>query len=327
MTEPRSPEAGPEALGGTPAASVQAEPLGLDALAASAVAEVKAGRPASLWSDAWHDLIRNPLFLAASAMIAVLVAMAVVPWVFATVDATDASTCKLALARQGPGHGGWLGRDSLGCDLYSRTVYGARTSIVIGMLATSGTAATGGVLGLLAGFYGGWLDALLARLADVFFAIPVILGGLLILSVIGSGNIWTVALALTVVSWPLLFRIMRGAVITAKSQDYVTAARALGAGPVRLMGRHILPNAVAPVIVIATVNLGVFIAAEAALSYLGIGVQSPTISWGLMIADAQPRFLDAALPLIAPAVFLSVTVLSFIMLGDAVRDALDPKLR
>src|SRR5690606_11715597 len=116
-------------------------------------------------------------------------------------------------------------------------------------------------------------------------------------------------------------------VITARSQDFVLAAKALGASQARIMFRHLLPNAIAPVIVIATINLGVFIAAEAALSYLGVGVQSPDISWGLMIADARNRFLEAPLPLVFPAVFLSITVLAFIMLGDAVRDALDPKLR
>jgi ABC-type dipeptide/oligopeptide/nickel transport system permease subunit len=125
----------------------------------------------------------------------------------------------------------------------------------------------------------------------------------------------------------MVFRIMRAAVITAKSQDFVVAARALGAGAGRIMFRHLLPNSLAPVIVVATINLGTFIAAEAALSFLGVGVQSPDISWGLMIADARNRFLEAPLPLVFPAVFLSVTVLAFIMMGDAVRDALDPKLR
>jgi ABC-type dipeptide/oligopeptide/nickel transport system permease subunit len=116
-------------------------------------------------------------------------------------------------------------------------------------------------------------------------------------------------------------------VIQVKPAEYVLAARALGAGPARVVRTHIMPNAIAPVIVVATINLGGFIAAEAALSFLGVGVQSPDISWGLMIADARNRFLEAPLPLVFPAVFLSVTVLAFIMLGDAVRDALDPKLR
>ncbi|MFD0657670.1 ABC transporter permease [Thermocatellispora tengchongensis] len=142
-----------------------------------------------------------------------------------------------------------------------------------------------------------------------------------------TGNVWTVMLALAVLAWPMTFRIMRAAVITAKNQDYVMAARALGAGPWRIMFRHILPNSIAPVIVVATINLGSFIAAEAALSFLGVGIRSPDISWGLMIAEARDRFLEAWEPLLFPAFMLSLTVLAFIMLGDAVRDALDPKLR
>jgi oligopeptide transport system permease protein len=130
-----------------------------------------------------------------------------------------------------------------------------------------------------------------------------------------------------VLGWPMVYRIMRAAVITAKSQDFVVAAKALGAGSGRIMFRHLLPNSLASVIVVATINLGTYIAAEAALSFLGVGVQSPDISWGLMIADARDRFITAPLPLVFPALFLSITVLAFIMMGDAVRDALDPKLR
>jgi oligopeptide transport system permease protein len=284
-------------------------------------------RSASLWSDAWYDLRRNPLFLISGVLIAVLAVMAAWPSLFSSIDATDARGCILEQARARPGGGHWFGQDNQGCDVYARAIYGARNSIVIGMMTTVSTALFGGFFGLLAGYVGGWLDALMSRITDVFFAIPIILGGLLILSTFRTGNIWTVTLALGVIAWPLIFRVMRGAVLTAKNHDYVVAARALGAGPARIMLRHILPNAVAPVIVVATVNLGVFIAAEAALSYLGIGIQSPSISWGLMIADAQARFLEAWWPLVFPAGFLAVTVLSFIMLGDAVRDALDPKLR
>src|SRR5690606_28761524 len=140
-------------------------------------------------------------------------------------------------------------------------------------------------------------------------------------------GIWIVVIALSVLAWPMTFRIMRAAVITARSQDFVLAAKALGASQARIMFRHLLPNAIAPVIVIATINLGVFIAAEAALSFLGVGVQSPDISLGLMIADARNRLLEAPLPLVFPAVFLSITVLAFIMLVDAVRDAIVRKLR
>ncbi|MBF8188995.1 ABC transporter permease [Nonomuraea sp. K274] len=292
-------------------------------------AKTKSSKPASLWTDAWHDLRRRPIFIISCCIIAVLVLMAVWPSLFSSIDPADARTCDLSTARQLPSAGHLFGRDNLGCDLYARTIYGAANSLKIGISTTIFAALIGSLVGLVAGYFGGAVDSVASRITEIFFAIPSILGALLIGSTFrGSGlGIWLVVIALTLLGWPMTFRIMRAAVITAKSQDFVVAARALGAGPSRIMFRHLLPNALAPVIVVATINLGGFIAAEAALSYLGVGVQPPEISWGLMIADAQARFLDAPLPLIFPAVFLSITVLAFIMLGDAVRDALDPKLR
>ncbi|GIH69870.1 ABC transporter permease [Sphaerimonospora thailandensis] len=290
---------------------------------------VKAKKPASLWSDAWYDLRRNKIFLIGSALVLILILMAAFPSLFSPIDATKAATCDLAQARKGITSEHWFGTDNLGCDTYSRVIYGARVSIIVGIATGVITAVIGGGLGLLAGFYGRWTDVVLSRLAEMFFAIPVILGALLILAMIGrdKAGAWFVVMALAILAWPMILRIMRASVISAKSQDYVTAARALGAGPGRIMIRHILPNAITPVIVTATLNLGVFIAAEAGLSFLGVGVQPPEISWGLMIGDARNRFLEAPEPLIFPAVFLSITVLAFVMLGDAVRDALDPKLR
>jgi oligopeptide transport system permease protein len=291
--------------------------------------EPAAQRPAGLWSDAWYDLRRNPVFLIGAALALLMIVIAAFPSLFSPIDPFDARTCSLGQARHGIDAAHWFGTDNLGCDVYARVIYGTRVSIVVGVATSLLTTFVGGLLGLLAGFFGRWADVLLSRLAEIFFAIPSVLGALLILSMVGrdNGGVATVVAAIAVLSWPLVLRIMRAAVLTAKNQDFVTAARALGAGPVRIMLRHILPNAIAPVIVVTTLNLGVFIAVEAGLTFLGVGVQSPSISWGLMIADARSRFLEAPLPLIFPALFLSLTVLSFVMLGDAVRDALDPKLR
>ncbi|MFD0883298.1 ABC transporter permease [Streptosporangium algeriense] len=284
-------------------------------------------RPASLWSDAWQDLRRRPMFVGAAFVIAVFLLMAAFPWLFTSIDPYDAATCHLADARQGVSDLHWFGTDNQGCDVYARSVYGARNSVVIGAITAALTALVGGLLGLFAGFAGGALDALLSRVTEIFFAIPSVLGALLILSVFRTGSVWTVVLALAVLAWPMTFRITRAAVITVKGQEYVLAARALGASAGRIMFRHIMPNAIAPVIVVATINLGTFVAAEAGLSFIGVGLQSPDISWGLMISDARRRFLEAPEPLLFPALFLSLTVLAFVMLGDAVRDALDPKLR
>jgi oligopeptide transport system permease protein len=289
----------------------------------------KTSKPASLWGDAWHDLRRRPMFIISVIIILILVVMSLWPSLFTSIDPLDAKSCELSTARQAASAGHLFGRDNLGCDVFARTIYGARNSIVIGVTTTIITAIVGGLLGLLAGARGGAVDTVTSRVTEVFFAIPVILGALLITATFRDARlgIWLVVLALALLAWPMTFRIMRAAVITARNQDFVVAARALGASQARVMFRHLLPNALAPVIVISTINLGTFIAAEAALSFLGVGVQSPDISWGLMISDARNRFLEAPLPLVFPAVFLSITVLAFIMMGDAVRDALDPKLR
>ncbi|MFF2651175.1 ABC transporter permease [Streptomyces sp. NPDC058045] len=282
------------------------------------------GKPRSLWSDAWHDLRRNPVFLISGLVIAFLVLIAVWPGLIAP---GNPLACDLSKAQQGPGDGHPFGFDGQGCDVYTRTVHGARASVTVGLCATLGVALLGSVLGGLAGFFGGWPDAVLSRITDIFFGIPVVLGGLVLLSVVTSSTVWPVVGFIVLLGWPQICRIARGAVITAKQNDYVQAARALGASNSRMLLRHIAPNAIAPVIVVATIALGTYIALEATLSYLGVGLKPPTVSWGIDISAASPNIRNAPHMLLWPAGALAVTVLAFIMLGDAVRDALDPKLR
>ena len=310
-------DASPETGAGSAAAEPQAEAV------AVAVAP-PAGRSASLWSDAARELARSPLFLGSAFIALVMIVMAIAPGLFTN---ADPRACNLSNSLERPSADAWFGYDLQGCDYYARTVYGARASIAIGFLASAAATVIGVVLGSLAGYYGGWFDALFARLADVFFAIPTILGGLVLLSALGSRGIWQVALVLVVLAWPVILRLMRSQVLSVKQQDYVQAARALGAGDLRILTRHILPNGVAPVIVYATIFVGVVIGAEATLSFLGVGLQLPAISWGLMLSVAQDRILQAPHLLLFPGLFLSVTVLAFLVMGDQLRDALDPKLR
>ncbi|MGY5077102.1 ABC transporter permease [Streptomyces nigrescens] len=284
---------------------------------------VPAGKPRSLWSDAWHDLLRNPVFVISALVIVFLVIIAIWPQLIATGNPYRAD---LAKAQQGSQPGHPFGFDTQGRDVYTRVVYGARASITVGVCATTGAALLGSLLGGLAGFFGGWGDTLLSRLADIFFGIPVILGGLVFLSMVTGTTVWPVVGFIVLLGWPQVSRIARGSVVTAKQNDYVQAARALGAGNGRLLLRHIAPNAVAPVIVVATIALGTFIALEATLSYLGAGLKPPTISWGIDISTASTYIRSAPHMLLWPAGALSITVLAFILLGDAVRDALDPKL-
>ncbi|MED7950157.1 ABC transporter permease [Kitasatospora sp. NPDC001574] len=287
----------------------------------------KPERVASLWSDAMSDLRRNPVFIIGAALVSFLLLLAVVPQWFTDGSPFDSGACDLADSLKRPSGDHWFGFDVQGCDIYTRTVWGARNSIIVGVLTTTMVTLVGALLGLLAGWKGGIVDSFLSRFTEIFFSIPLLLGGMLIMSMLGKGNAWTVSVVMTVLGWPQIFRIMRASVLSNKNNDYVMAARALGAGSGRITFRHIVPNAIAPVIVVSAISLGVYIGAEAALSYLGIGVQPPEISWGLMISDASVRFLDAPHVLLFPSAVLSVTVLAFIMLGDAVRDALDPKLR
>ncbi len=281
-------------------------------------------RPRSLWSDAWHDLRRNPVFLVSGLVILFLLVISLWPSAITTGNPLD---CELARAQQGPGPGHLFGFNGQGCDVYTRTVYGARTSVTVGVCATLGVAVLGSVLGSLAGFFGGAWDTVLSRITDIFFAIPVVLGGLVLLSVVTSATVWPVIGFMVLLGWPPVSRIARGSVLTAKQHDYVQAARALGASPSRVLLRHIAPNALAPVIVVATIALGTYVALEATLSYLGVGLKPPTVSWGIDISAASPYIRNAPHALLWPSGALALTVLAFIMLGDAVRDALDPKLR
>ncbi|MER7754578.1 ABC transporter permease [Kitasatospora sp. NPDC097643] len=287
----------------------------------------KPERVASLWSDAVRDLRRNPLFIIGGVLVLALIVISIVPGWFTDGSPFANGACDLSHSLERPSAEHWFGYDVQGCDNYTRTIWGARNSIIVGILTTTLVTVVGSLLGLLAGWKGGVIDSILSRFTEIFFSIPTLLGGMLIMSMLGKGNAYTVSLVMAVLGWPQIYRIMRASVLANKNNDYVMAARALGAGAGRITFRHILPNAIAPVIVVAAISLGVYIGAESALSYLGIGVQSPEISWGLMISDAQVRFLAAPHVLLFPAAVLSVTVLAFIMLGDAVRDALDPKLR
>lgn len=283
-----------------------------------------AEKPRSLWSDAWRDLRRNPVFIISALIILFLVIISIWPSLIADQDPLN---CNLDKAQEGSQPGHPFGFDGQGCDVYTRTVYGARNSVTVGVCSTLGVTLLGGLLGGLAGFFGGLSDSVLSRVTDVFFGIPVVLGGLVFLSVVTSSTVWPVIGFIVLLGWPQIARIARGSVITVKQNDYVQAARALGASNSRMMLRHIAPNAIAPVIVVATIALGTYISLEATLSFLGVGLKPPAVSWGIDISAASQYIRNAPHMLLWPAGALAVTVLAFIMLGDAVRDALDPKLR
>lgn len=285
-------------------------------------------KPRSLAGGAWRDLRRKPIFWISLFLVVLIAAMAVVPALFTANDPRD---CVLSRQHAGPSGGAIFGYDFQGCDTYARAVYGARASLLVGALSALFTGLIAVVVGMLAGYFGRWVDAVLSRVIDIVLGIPLLLAAIVLLKRVSASSdnvrLFAVIFVLAVLGWTTAARVIRSSVITAKEQDYVAAARMLGAGNGRIMWRHILPNALAPAIVVLTIALGSFISAEATLSFLGIGLKAPTISWGIDIDAGRVHMRESATPLVVPSTFLALTVLAFIMLGDAIRDAFDPKLR
>lgn len=281
--------------------------------------------PSSQWGEAWRYLRRRPLFWIAAVMILVAILLAIAPGLFTS---TDPRLCELSksLDPAEPGHP--FGFNRQGCDIYARVIYGARASVAVGVLTTILVVVLGSLIGAIAGFFGGWIDSVLSRITDIFFAIPLVLAAIVVMQMFKEHRtIVTVVLVLGLFGWVSIARITRGAVVSIKNEEFVQSARSIGASSWRILFSHILPNAAAPIISYATVALGTYIVAEATLSFLGIGLPSTFVSWGGDISDAQASLRVAPAVLFYPAGALGLTVLSFIMMGDVVRDALDPKAR
>lgn len=228
---------------------------------------------------------------------------------------------------QGPSLDHWLGTDQLGRDTLSRIIYGSRTSLLVGFVAVGIGTIGGTIIGLVSGYFGGWLDLLVQRVMDAFQAFPAIILALALISVLGTG-IENVMLAIGIVIMPGASRIVRGSVMAQKQNLYVEAARTIGCSQTRIIWQHILPNVTAPIIVIVSIQLGGAILAEASLTFLGLGTQPPDASWGLMLNGATQRFMVLQPWMaIAPGVAISLAVFGFNLFGDALRDVLDPRLR
>ncbi|CAN5383947.1 ABC transporter permease [soil metagenome] len=297
----------------------------VDDAALGAVDAVRVGEKRSnLWLDAWRDLRVRPLFWISSVLIVFVIIVALFPFLF---TGEDPAYCELGRSEGPPIAGHPLGFNRLGCDILARTVYGASTSLTVGLIVTVMVFVMGVVVGGLAGFFGGWIDSLLMRMGDIFFAIPYILAAVVVMSVFSANrNVWVISLAIGAFAWPSTARILRSEVLRVKQSDFVMASTALGLTKVRTLFSHVLPNSIAPVIVITTISLAAAITAEATLSFLGVGL--PRVqSWGNDISQAQVNLRTAPQVLIYPSIALSLTVLSFIMLGETLRDALDPKAR
>jgi oligopeptide transport system permease protein len=276
------------------------------------------------WLETWRGLRRRPKFVIAAALILLILAVAAFPALFTSADPTYADPGQSLLP---PSSAHWFGTDLQGHDIYARTIYGARASVTVGLGATLSVFVIGGALGALAGFYGGWVDAVVSRVTDVFFGLPLLLAAIVLMQVLRQRTVWTVIAILALFGWPQVARIARGAVLEVRARDYVLAAKALGLSRFQILLRHVLPNAMGPVIAVATIALGIFVVTEATLSYLGVGLPPSVVSWGGDINVAQTRLRSGSPILFYPAGALAITVLAFMMLGDALRDALDPAAR
>jgi ABC-type dipeptide/oligopeptide/nickel transport system permease subunit len=277
----------------------------------------------SLYKDAWKRLVRNKLAMIG---LAIVIFMAIIA-IFAPYIAPYNPNERIKeVSQKGPSMQHWFGTDILGRDIFSRVLYGTRISMLVGVVAVAISLVIGLFLGALSGFFGGISDAVIMRIADIFFAFPYILGAIVIMTVLGPG-VLNVFIAIGILGWSSVARLFRSSILSIKEKEYIEAARAIGASNSRIIIKHILPNSFAPIVVYSTMNVGTAIIVEAALSFLGLGVQPPTPSWGKMLSESLNYINTAPWLMFFPGLAILITVLGFVLLGDGLRDALDPKLK
>lgn len=331
MTENKNPRTEAEGKEPQGAQSAGAGKGAFDAALSETARAEESDRPTrTLWGDAWKRLRRNKLAVIGAVWILFMILVALTAdlwapqWLGSPTDID--STQSAVLSKLPPSLEHPFGTDATGRDQLVRVIFGARVSLTVGVIATVISTAIGLVMGALAAFYGGIWDVIIMRLADMFLAIPYTLFVIVMLAVIGQG-IQNVFIAIGILGWPSIARVFRSAILSVKENDYVDAARAMGASDFRIVARHIFPNSVASIVVYATMNVGGAILTESALSYLGMGVTPPTPSWGIMIQDGQTFLATQPWLMIMPGIAILTTVLAFTLLGDGLRDALDVKMK
>ncbi len=295
------------------------EPLIVD----QAEAEKIVGESTSYWKDAWRRFKKNKL---ATFGVIVIVLLAVMAFIGEPISGESYDKTNLMNVNKSPSADHWFGTDNLGRDVFARTWYGAKISLFIGLMASLIDLVIGVIWGAAAGFFGGKVDEYLMRIADILYGVPYLLVVILLMVIMPKG-LWTMIIAMTITGWISMARIVRGQVMQLKSEEYILASSSLGASNSRLLFRHLIPNTLGPILVTLTLTIPTAIFTEAFLSYLGLGVPAPRASWGTMSSDALSAFQYYPYQLFFPAFFICLTILAFNVIGDGLRDALDPKER
>ena len=276
----------------------------------------------SLWSDAWRRLLANKAAVAGGLILLLLIVLAVfAPWI----APHSYSYQNLDLGAQPPSGDFLLGTDTLGRDLFSRILYGARVSLLVGFVATGVALVIGVSWGIVAGYFGGRIDSVMMRIVDVLYGLPFIIFIILLMVIFGR-NIWLLFAAIGAVEWLTMARIVRGQVLTIKNQEYVLAAQAMGVTNMQMFRKHIFPNILGPIAVYATLTIPQVMLLEAFLSFLGLGIQPPMSSWGTLIRYGVESMEEYSWLLIYPGLTFTITLFALNFFGDGLRDALDPKI-
>jgi len=275
------------------------------------------------WQDVWRRLKKHKLAMVGLVIIIILSVLAIFGPMLSPYSYSDQD---LANANQPPSAEHWFGTDNLGRDLFTRVLYGARISLAIGLVTSIISFVIGVTYGAISGFFGGKIDALMMRFVDILYGLPFLLYVILLIVIMEPG-LGPIFIALGIVFWLNMARIVRGEILSLKEREFVLAAKTIGANSRRIIMRHLVPNAMGPIIITMTLVIPEAIFSEAFLSYIGLGVSAPIASWGVLASDGYAAIRAYPWQLFFPAVFISVTILAFNFLGDGLRDALDPRMR
>nr|WP_019242924.1 MULTISPECIES: nickel transporter permease [Bacillus] len=280
-------------------------------------------KSASPWQEAWRSFIKNKMALVGAIIVLFFIVVAILAPVIAPQGINEV---KLSNKLQSPSADYWFGTDDFGRDIFSRVIYGARISLWVGFFSVIGSLTVGSILGIVAGYFGKWVDAIISRFFDILLAFPSILLAIAIVAVLGP-SLQNALIAIAIINIPNFGRLIRSKVLSVKEEEYIMAAKAVGLSNTRILIHHVLPNSIAPIIVQGTLAIGTAIIEAAALGFLGLGAEAPNPEWGKMLSDAKPFLTTAPWTMIFPGIAIMLTVLGFNLMGDGLRDALDPRMK